>query len=216
MSAQPSVAVRGLLVAGHRRLTAACEQGAAQTGTAALDRPRCGGRTVVGAARHRGCEDQLMGAVTRLLTFVDINDANDAGPDARSMSVTARQEAVLADGRRVVLLDDRGWSGTQGVSWDGERSEADRRRLELDSPGIWASETVEEIERTARVVVGPDEPFEGRSQADIEADHWDTLARILRQHGVEVAAAELKALPHDVELSDRVLGRVGRGRRDAR
>jgi hypothetical protein len=26
-----------------------------------------------------------------LLTFVDINDADDAGPDARSMSVTARQ-----------------------------------------------------------------------------------------------------------------------------
>ena len=58
-----------------------------------------------------------MAAVTRLVTFVDIDDADDAGPDARSMSVTARHEAVLADGRRVVLLDDRGWSGTQGVYW---------------------------------------------------------------------------------------------------
>jgi hypothetical protein len=71
------------------------------------------------------------------------------------------------------------------------------------------------MERTARVVVGPDEPFDGRSQADMEAGHWDTLWRILRQHGVEVAAAELKALPHDVLLSDRVLARIGRGRRDA-
>ncbi|MEA2392319.1 MAG: hypothetical protein QOJ82_210 [Solirubrobacteraceae bacterium] len=156
-----------------------------------------------------------MAAVTRLLTFVDIDEADDAGPDARGMSVTARHEAVLADGRRVLLLDDRGWSGTQGVIGGGEPSEEDRRRSELDSPGIWASETVEEMKRTARVVVGPDEPFEGHSQAEMEAGHWATLARILRQHGVEVAAAELKARRHDVELSDRVLARIGRGRRDA-
>ena len=42
----------------------------------------------------------------------------------------------------------------------------------------------------------------------MEAGHWDYLARILRQHGIEVAGAELKALPHDVELSDRVLARM--------
>jgi hypothetical protein len=71
------------------------------------------------------------------------------------------------------------------------------------------------MRRTARDVVGPDEPFEGKSQADMEAGHWDTLASILRRHGVEVADAELKALRHDVELSDRVLARIGRGRRNA-
>ena len=88
-----------------------------------------------------------MAAVTRLLTLVDICDS---GADALMMSVSARHEAVLADGRRVVLLDDRGWGGTVAV----------------DSAGRWASETVEEMERTARVVVGPDEPPEGRSQAE--------------------------------------------------
>ena len=101
----------------------------------------------------------------------------------------ARHEAVLADDRRVVLLNDRGWSG-----------------------GTWAQETAEEMERTARFVVGPDEPFEGRTQDDMEADHWNSLARVLQQQGVEVEAAELKALPHDVELSDRVLARLGVGR----
>jgi hypothetical protein len=151
-----------------------------------------------------------MTAVARLLTFVDLDEANDAGPDARSMSVTARHDAVLADGRRVVLLDDRGWSATQGYAWSEETSEEDRRRLELDSASIWAYETVEEMERTARVVVGPDEPFEGHSQADMEASHWDALAGILRQRGIEIAAAELKALPHDVELSDAVLARLSR------
>jgi hypothetical protein len=156
-----------------------------------------------------------MATVTRLLTFVDINDANDAGPDAHSMSVSVRHEAVLADGRRVVLLDDRGWSESQHVASSRELSEEDRRRLERDSPGAWALETVEDIKRTARFVVGPDEPFDGYSQADMQAGHWAALAEILRQHGVEISAGELRALEHDVELSDRVLARIGRGRRDS-
>ena len=137
-----------------------------------------------------------MGAVTRLVTFVDIAGEDDDGPDARRMSLSARHEALLADGRRVVLLDDRGWTETVHVLRGGRR------------PGIWAHVTAEEIEREARVVVGPDEPFEGRTQADMEADHWDALARVLRQHGVEVGAGELKELPHDVELGGRVLARI--------
>jgi hypothetical protein len=151
-----------------------------------------------------------MPVVARLLTFVDIADEDDDGPDARRMSVSARHEAVLADGGRVVLLDDRGWSGQLGVGWDDEPSEQDRLLVEL--PGAWASETAEEMKRTARDVVGPDEPFQGRTRADMEASHWDYLTRILRKQGVEIEAAELKALPHDVEISDRVLARIGRGR----
>ena len=48
-----------------------------------------------------------MAEVARLMTFVD---ADDEVPDARLISVSARHEAVLDDGRRVVLMDDRGWS----------------------------------------------------------------------------------------------------------
>lgn len=149
-----------------------------------------------------------MPVVTRLLTFVDVDyeDYSLGEPVSREtgwtairsrrrrpgarVSVTARHEAVLADGRRVVLLNDRGW----GV-------------------GTWATETAEEMERTARFTVGPDEPPEGRTQADMDTLHWDELARVLQQQGVEVEATELKVLPHDVELSDRVLARVGRGPR---
>jgi hypothetical protein len=69
----------------------------------------------------------------------------------------------------------------------------------------------EEIEETSRWVVGPDEPFDGRSQEDTERDHWTYLAEILRQQGVAVDADELKALPHDVVLSERVLALLGRG-----
>jgi hypothetical protein len=133
-----------------------------------------------------------MARVTRLLTSVDISDADDDGPDARRMSVTARQEAVLDDGRRLVLLDDRGWSGQQ------------------TQPNIWAFETVEELERTARVVVGPDEPVGDITQAETETGHWDALAGILRAQGVDVEAAALRQLPHDVELSTRLRERVAR------
>jgi catechol 2,3-dioxygenase-like lactoylglutathione lyase family enzyme len=77
-----------------------------------------------------------MAGVIRLLTSVDLHPT----------SVSARHEAVLADGRRVVLLDDRGWS------------------------------------------------------------HWEALASILREQGVEIEAAELSRLPHDVELGPRLRG----------
>jgi hypothetical protein len=60
------------------------------------------------------------------------------------------------------------------------------------------------------MVVGPDEPFEGSSQEDAEQGHWAYLSDVLRQHGVVVDALDLRRLPHDVVLSERLLARVGR------
>ena len=130
--------------------------------------------------------------VARLMTFVDVRD--DVA-DVRRMSVSARHEALLANGRRVLLLDDRGWS-------------------ESGPPNIWAWISVEDIVKTARDVVGQDEPFGGRSYEDMEADHWVHLTEVLRKHGIDADALELKRLPHDVVLSERLLARVGRDPRD--
>jgi hypothetical protein len=139
-------------------------------------------------------------SVVRLVTFVDVRDKHDGGPDGSTMSVSARHEAVLADGRRVPLLDDRGWTAALfHAAADGTR-----HRL----TGIWATQTREAMESTARAVVGPDEAFGGRTQAEEEAGHWDFLARTLHEEGVEIDAAELRELPHDVELGDRVLARL--------
>ena len=146
-----------------------------------------------------------MAAVTRLVTLVDVNDEV---ADTRQMSVSARHEAALADGRRVLLLDDRGWTSSLRAFWPPEGADGESRRDQLDT---WAVTSVEDIEETARVVVGPDEPAEGRSQADAEADHWAHLADVLRQQGVVVDALELKQLPHDVVLSERLLARIGGG-----
>jgi len=128
-----------------------------------------------------------------MVTFVDVDD--DVA-DARRISVSARHVAVLVNGRRVLLRNDRGWS----VS---------------GPPNIWALTSVEDIVHTARLVVGPDEPFGGRSHEDMEADHWAELAEVLRQQGFVTDALELKRLPHDVVLSERLLARVGHDPGDA-
>jgi hypothetical protein len=152
-------------------------------------------------------EDNHVSAVTRLVTFVDLREGVG---DARQLSVSARHEAVLLDGRRVLLLDDRGWSETAHTAfYAGDASDRDSTREE--QPDIWAVTSVEDIEQTARTVVGPDEPLEGSSQEDAERGHWAYLSDVLRQHGVVVAAPlDLKRLPHDVVLSERLLARVGR------
>ena len=144
-----------------------------------------------------------MSAVTRLLTSVDLAEGIN---DTRQTSFSARHEAVLLDGRRVLLLDDRGWSWSSPISF--QAGDRDSRREQ--HPDNWAMTSVEEIEQEARMVVGPDEPFEGSSQEEAEQAHWAYLSDLLRQHGVVVDALDLRRLPHDVVLSERLLARVGR------
>lgn len=123
----------------------------------------------------------------RLVTVVDF----DARVTRRVFSVSARHELELVTGGRILLLGDRGWGGS--------------------GPGdIWAHTTVQEIEDTARVVVGPDEPFDGYSHEDMETDHWNELQRIARRQGVSVSSTELRRLPHDVELGPRLRDRLRR------
>ncbi|MFG6201106.1 hypothetical protein [Nonomuraea sp. JJY05] len=123
-----------------------------------------------------------MTAVTRLVTFVDVDDQA-----ADTVSVSARHEAELVDGTRVLLLNDRGWGSSQG----------------------WAATSVADVQETTRTVVGPDEPSSGRSREDMEADHWAALQQIAQRQGVIVDAAVLRRLPHDVVLSQQVLARIG-------
>lgn len=106
----------------------------------------------------------------------------------------------MDDGSRLLLLDDRGWTEeARGAGAD-----------EIDD--LWALTTERDIVDTARAVVGPDEPFGGRSQEDMETSHWSTLAKHLRAQGVIAGAGELRQLPHDVVLSDRLRARLGHSR----
>ena len=188
--------------------------------------------------RQRICDDAQMQSVARLVTVVDVRGVVDdrhssasaqpesvtedgsrplpvqdhgwaAAPigagedvDARRVSVSARHEAVMEDGSRLLLLDDRGWTS------------------ELRGPGaneiddLWAITSESDIAETARMVVGPDAPFGAHSEDDMETDHWNALAETIRAHGVAVDANDLRQLPHDVVLSDRLRGRLGQGRGD--
>jgi hypothetical protein len=128
-----------------------------------------------------------MTAVTRLVTHVDLDDA---ATHARQMSVSARLEAVLADGRSLTLLDDRGWGAWLHGGGAGD-----------EPADIRASVSVEDIETDARMVVGPDEPVDGETHEEMAAGHWSHLAGILGQQGVDAEAQELERLPHDVVLS---------------
>ena len=141
---------------------------------------------ILGRYGHHGHDGHVV-HVTRLVTFVEVDDTV---ADPRQMSVSARHTAALTNGGRVLLLADRGWSAS-------------------GPPNIWAVTSVEEIEETARMVVGPDESFGGRSQQEMEADHWASLARVLRHQGVDVDALVLGRLPHDVVLGEQLLARIG-------
>ena len=89
------------------------------------------------------------------------------------------------DGRRLTVLDDRGWT-------------------ESGPPDIWRHTSVESITAQARTVVGPDEPSEGHSEEASDADHLEYLTGLLDQQDVHIAAGELQRLPHDVEPTERL------------
>ena len=135
-----------------------------------------------------------MAAVARLITYTDVNDW--PGQPAGQVSCSAVLTAELVDGRQVVLLDDRGWS--MGVRFAGGGGPLDQ----------WSYVTREDVEETARSVVGPDEPADGESYAEAARMHWSSLAARLQAHGVPASADELPLLAHVVVLSDRLLGRI--------
>lgn len=149
-----------------------------------------------------------MAAVTRLETLADVDAGSD---DPGHLSISLRHEAVLADGRRLLLLDDRGWSSSLHAYGTGDGPGGGD--VPATAPDVWAVTTVAQIEETARVVVGPDEPCDGGSQADMAAGHWAHLAALLKRQGVLVDPGELQRLPHDVVLSERLLARAGRAPR---
>ncbi|WP_218566572.1 hypothetical protein [Vallicoccus soli] len=126
----------------------------------------------------------------RLVTSIDLDEAAEAALDQhREVSISALLELELVSGRRLTLLDDRGWSSGGPDS-------------------IWSHLSLQQLEETARAVVGPDEPPEGRSYEEEAALHWAHLSKIAHRQGVPVQAGELAALPHDVHISPRIRARL--------
>src|SRR5919107_3710477 len=113
--------------------------------------------------------------VVRLVALADLASDPDS-PSTASVSVT--QLAELADGRRVVFDDSRGYSFSSSVGATGD--------------ALWALETRDEVEATVRMVVGPDEDpdapdddDEDTGEVEFEYEFWWAAQR-LRERGVEV------------------------------
>jgi hypothetical protein len=94
----------------------------------------------------------------------------------------------------VVLLDDRGWTGS--IRSFGADATVD----------VWAQTELAHLEETARTVVGPDEPPPHRTHEEEAAAHWAALAGRLNVDGID--GPTLRQAPHDVELSDALRRRL--------
>jgi hypothetical protein len=103
--------------------------------------------------------------------------------------------AVLADGRRVRLHAERGFT-LSAVRGSGLSAEVDP----------WQYLTLKSLEADVRATVLPDDA------EDTGEDHpWEWLSDLLRVQGIEASTEELRVLPYDVEFSDRLRARVSAG-----
>jgi hypothetical protein len=92
--------------------------------------------------------------------------------------------ALLDDGRRVTLHDERGFS-TRSSSGD-----------------TWGHLTLDSVTVGVRTTVLPDVD-------DTEEEHpWEWLAQLLTAHGVDVSPDRLRSVPYVIEYSDRLLARL--------
>lgn len=123
--------------------------------------------------------------VVRIVALGAICDLSPHEPVSRSENSFRVSEFVLLDnGERVILHDDRGYGG------------------KCSSGDIWAHETVETITRDVLTTVLPDDD-------DTDDEHpWEWLAELARDRGIVVTADDLRQIPYQVVLTERVLQRL--------
>lgn len=103
-----------------------------------------------------------------------------ATPSATSTHFLVFETADLADGRRVFLAQDRGW--TESI-------------ILGDVPLEEASRVSEDLHRTAAQVIGPDE-------GEASDQQWVRLAHAAEARGLAVRPDELKSLPYSFHVRE--------------
>lgn len=118
---------------------------------------------------------------SRPVRLVALCDLGPRSHDAARASFGVDEHLVLASGRRVVLhAGERGWTS------------------HYVGPPPRPPWTRDEVVRGALTVVLPD------GDDDPEPHPWHWLAGLARARGVEVSADDLRALPYEVELTERL------------
>ena len=121
--------------------------------------------------------------VVGLGAICDLDVSPHAINDKRHHSFTVCEFALLDNRERVTLHSERGYFG------------------HASSGSIWAAMTVEEITRDVLNVVLPD-PEDG------EEHPWEWLAELAQAHGIDVNADDLRQVPYEVVLTERLLQRL--------
>jgi hypothetical protein len=123
--------------------------------------------------------------VVRVVGLGAICDLDPAGNhDPRENGFKVSEFALLDTGERVTLHAERGYGGRSS------------------SGVIWAHETVETITRDVLTTVLPDDD-------DIDEEHpWEWLAELAHAQGIDVTADDLRQVPYEVVLTERVLHRL--------
>jgi hypothetical protein len=102
--------------------------------------------------------------------------------DQRGMDINVHEFAVLDDGRRLTLHQDRGFSTSA------------------------TQLTAEHAERSVLTTVLPDE-----AEVTGEDHPWEWLASLIRNQGVAVTPERLKSVPYVVEFGPRLSALLGSG-----
>lgn len=133
-----------------------------------------------------------MQRVVALGAFCDLASTGDTGP--KRISIDVSEFAVLQNGERVSLHNEKGFSGWllgHGAT--------------VEDADIWGLETVETITRDVLTVVLPDE---GDNAPEGDDHPYEWLAELLLAHGIDESADQLRLLPYEVILSERVHQRL--------
>jgi hypothetical protein len=123
-------------------------------------------------------------------------EAYGGSPGGLSFSVS--EFAVLDDGRRLTLHEERGWTAwVRYAVPPGEQLPDD-----WAPPDPWSQLTRESLVQDTLNVVLPDDD-------DHPDDHpYEWLVELLARQGVSATVDELRALPYTVELSSRLEDRL--------
>jgi len=121
---------------------------------------------------------QRAGVIVRLVgvTVVGLGAWSElARKDQQGMDIDVHEFAVLDDGRRVTLHQERGFSTSA------------------------THITADHAERSVLTTVLPDD-----AEVTGEDHPWEWLASLIRTHGVAVTPAQLKTMPYVVEFGPRL------------